>query len=333
MHFMPIAFRRLFSTTVSLKNAKPSIGFIGLGQMGIPMSTNLFQKAKGQFDQFVVYDVMESAMQAFQQQNQGGLMSKSLSDMGRCQVIVTMLPTPQHVEQVYLDRTHGLINVVRPGTLLIDSSTIDPETSQRVAKTIQEKTKAFSIDAPVSGGTVGAKAGTLTFMVGGSEEAFDKAKPWLQCMGRSLVYCGGHGNGQIAKLCNNMLLGATMFATSEALNLGAQLGLDPRLLTSILNTSTGRSWSSEMYSPVPGILPNVPSSNHYEGGFSLSLMQKDMGLAIASAQKVKASVPLSAVADQLYKHLMTLPGLEKKDFSISYAWLSKKFTQYLSNKK
>lgn len=298
--------------------------------MGIPMSTNLFQKGKGQFDKFVVYDVMDAAMQKFQAQNPGGVLAKSLSEVARCPVIVTMLPTPQHVEKVYLDPTQGLLKDVAPGTLLIDSSTIDPETSQRIAKAIQEKTKALVIDAPVSGGTVGALAGTLTFMVGGTEEGFTRATPWLRCMGKSLVHCGGHGTGQIAKLCNNMLLGATMLATSEALNLGAQLGLDPRLLTSILNTSTGRSWSSEMYSPVPGILPNVPSSHHYEGGFSLALMQKDMGLAIASAQKAKASVPLSAVADQLYKHLMTLPGLEKKDFSISYAWLSKQFTQYLT---
>ncbi|KAJ1517786.1 hypothetical protein HMI54_004040 [Coelomomyces lativittatus] len=164
-------------------------------------------------------------------------------------------------------------------------------------------------------------------MVGGSQRGFEQVQPWLSHMGKNFVHCGDHGKGQIAKLCNNMLLGTTMFATSEALNLGHQLGLDPYLLLKIINTSTGRSWSSEVYPPLPGVLSHVPSSQEYEGGFSLPLMQKDMGLAIQSAQKVKAGVPLSAVADQLYKLLMTVPGWTKKDFSISFKWLSQNLTQ------
>ncbi|KAJ3033462.1 hypothetical protein HK097_004835, partial [Rhizophlyctis rosea] len=194
-----------------------------------------------------------------------------------------MLPAPKHVREVYLGE-NGLIANAREGTVLIDSSTIDPGTAREVAKMGREK-GVVVVDAPVSGGTGGAQAGTLTFMVGASTQSdFDRTKPYLTHMGKSITYCGGPGNGQVAKICNNMLLGISMIAASETLNLGINLGMDPHLLTQILNTSSGRCWSTDTYNPVPGVMPNVPASRDYEGGFGNSLMAKDLGLAVEAAK-------------------------------------------------
>ena len=176
------------------------------------------------------------------------------------------------------------------------------------------------VDAPVSGGVGGAEAGTLTFMVGGSEVDFASASELLVSMGKNLVHCGGAGNGQVAKICNNLVLGISMNAVSEAMNLGVQLGIDPHTLAGIINTSSGRCWSSDTYNPHPGVLPGVPSSRDYEGGFGTDLMLKDMGLAADAAKSVKAPLPTGAAATAIYT-AMSQHGLGRKDFSAVYKFL------------
>jgi 3-hydroxyisobutyrate dehydrogenase len=173
-------------------------------------------------------------------------------------------------------------------------------------------------------GTLGAEAGTLTFMVGSPDASiFQTVKDTLLThMGKNIVHCGTVGNGQVAKICNNMLLGISMVAASETMNLGVKLGMDPKLLAGIINTSSGRCWSTDTYNPCPGVLPNVPSSRDYEGGFGTSLMAKDLGLAVSAAQEVKASVLLGALAGQVYTQVSGTEGFEKKDFSSVYKWLN-----------
>nr|KAJ3418508.1 hypothetical protein HK105_008232 [Polyrhizophydium stewartii] len=170
---------------------------------------------------------------------------------------------------------------------------------------------------------MGAVNGTLTFMVGGDDEAvFERVKPILQGMGKNIVYCGKHGSGQVAKICNNMLLGITMIGASEAMNLGARLGMDPKLLAGILNTSTGRCWSTDTCNPYPGVMEGVPASRNYDGGFGVSLIAKDLGLAVAAANEAKSTVILGGIAHQIYNQLSTTPGYEKKDFSSVFKWLN-----------
>lgn len=176
------------------------------------------------------------------------------------------------------------------------------------------------VDAPVSGGVGGAEAGTLTFMVGGTPGDFEAVKPLLQAMGKNIVLCGGAGTGQIAKLCNNLVLGISMNAVSEAMNLGVRLGADPKVLAAIINTSSGRCWSSEIYNPVPGVLPNVPASRGYTGGFGSPLMAKDLGLALDAAKSVGASLPTGSAAFAVYQ-LMMANGYGGKDFSAVYQFL------------
>jgi len=210
-----------------------------------------------------------------------------------------MLPSSPHVRNVY-GFPQGIIASADPGALLIDSSTIDPQTSREVA--FDAKAKGFAmIDAPVSGGTGGAEAGTLTFMVGGETADFDRAKPILQGMGKNIVHCGGTGNGQVAKICNNMMLAIEMIATSEGMALAAKLGMDPKVFAGIANTSSGRCWSSDTYNPYPGVLENVPASRGYSGGFGADLMLKDLTLVTEAAKAAKQPVVLGAAAQQLYQ--------------------------------
>jgi 3-hydroxyisobutyrate dehydrogenase len=169
-------------------------------------------------------------------------------------------------------------------------------------------------DAPVSGGTGGAEAGTLTFMVGAEPQLFERIKPLLGHMGKNIVHCGGAGTGQVAKICNNMLLGISMVGVAEAMNLGVSLGIDPKVLAGIINTSSGRCWSSDTYNPYPGVLPNAPASRGYTGGFGTDLMLKDLGLATDAAKQAKASVVMGATAQQLYQ-LLSSQGAGGQDFS------------------
>ena len=270
------------------------IGFIGLGHMGNPMARNLLKHGHT----LKVFDVMPE-------------LAKKLVELGcehatsaqKCaeevDVVITMLPSSPHVRSVYLSAT-GVLSGAAAGTLLIDSSTIDPHTARDVA--FDAKAKGFNmIDAPVSGGTGGAESGTLTFMVGGDLQDFEKAKAILECMGKNIVHCGGAGNGQVAKICNNMMLAIEMIATAEGMSLAVKLGMDPKVCAGIANTSSGRCWSSDTYNPYPGVLENAPASRGYTGGFGSDLMLKDLTLVTEAAKAAKHPVMLGAAAQQLYQ--------------------------------
>jgi 3-hydroxyisobutyrate dehydrogenase len=210
-----------------------------------------------------------------------------------------MLPASRHVEGLYLGDT-GILANADPETLLIDCSTISPKVAQTVATAAKAKGFAM-IDAPVSGGTAGAQAGTLTFMVGGDHGAVECARPVLEKMGKNIFHAGANGAGQTVKVCNNMLLGIQMLGTSEALRLGIANGMDPKVLSDIMAKSSGRNWALELYNPCPGVMDNVPSSKEYAGGFGVDLMLKDLGLAVENAENLDASVPLGKLAQQLYE--------------------------------
>lgn len=234
----------------------------------------------------------------------------------RSDTVITMLPSNDHVKEVY----EGVFSRARPGTLMIDSSTVDPTVSRAIALTAEENGHRF-VDAPVSGGVGGAEAGTLTFMVGGSDRSFEDAKDVLNLMGSNLVHCGDVGTGEVAKLCNNLLLAVSMVGTCEAMNLGEKLGIDPHKLAGILNTSTGRCWSSDSYNPYPGVIETAPSSRGYTGGFGSALMHKDLTLALDAAKSERVASPLGSAAHQIYT-LMVAHGAGEKDFSAVIQYLN-----------
>uniref|UniRef100_H2LK34 3-hydroxyisobutyrate dehydrogenase n=1 Tax=Oryzias latipes TaxID=8090 RepID=H2LK34_ORYLA len=254
---------------VSLRSmaSKTPVGFIGLGNMGSPMATNLLKNGYP----VIATDVFPESCKELQ--DIGAQVVDSPADVAdRADRIITMLPSSPNVIEVYTG-PNGILKKVKKGTLLIDSSTIDPAVSREMAKAA-EKMGAVFMDAPVSGGVGAASLAKLTFMVGGLEEEYEAAQELLTCMGANVVYCGQVGTGQAAKICNNMLLAIGMIGTAETMNLGIRLGLDPKLLTKILNMSSGRCWSSDKYNPVPGVMEGVPSSNNYQGGFGTTLMAK-----------------------------------------------------------
>ncbi|KAM4874285.1 3-hydroxyisobutyrate dehydrogenase, mitochondrial isoform 1-T1 [Thomomys bottae] len=293
--------------------SKTPVGFIGLGNMGNPMAKNLMKHGYP----LIVYDVFPEACKEFQEA--GEQVVSSPADVAeKADRIITMLPTSINTVEVY-SGAHGILKRVKKGSLLIDSSTIDPAVSKELAKEV-EKMGAVFMDAPVSGGVGAARSGNLTFMVGGVEEEFAAAQQLLECMGSNVVYCGAVGTGQAAKICNNMLLAISMIGTSEAMNLGIRLGLDPKLLAKILNMSSGRCWSSDTYNPVPGVMDGVPSANNYEGGFGTTLMAKDLGLAQDSATSTKTPIFLGSVAHQIYR-MMCAKGYSRKDFSSVFQFL------------
>lgn len=297
--------------------AKETVGFIGLGNMGNHMANNL---AKAGFP-LVLFDVSESSLSKFKGKNNVTIAKDPKQVASLSKQIVTMLPANQHVQQVYTG-DDGLFAATQPGSLFLDASTIDPGLAREVA-TKAKAHKSHFMDAPVSGGVLGAEAGTLTFMVGGDQEPFPRAKQLLSYMGKNIVHCGGSGNGQVVKLCNNLVLAISMIGVSEAMNLGTKLGMDAKLLASIFNTSTARCWSSDSYNPVPGVMENVPASRGYTGGFGVDLMAKDLGLAIGAAAKEKIPLPLGGQALQLY-NLLSSQGFGGKDFSSVFEFLSTK---------
>lgn len=277
------------------------------------MARNLLKKGH----KLIVFDVTPASVEALKAD--GATVASSPKDVAaKADLIVTMLPASQHVLEVYTGNA-GILRSVHKGSLLIDSSTIDPSVSQIMAEE-SNKVGATFVDAPVSGGVNAARDALLTFMVGGPEEAFTKAKAVLDKMGKNVVHCGPVGTGQAAKICNNMLLAISMIGTSETMNLGMSLGLDPKLLAKILNMSSGRCWSSEVYNPVPGVLEGVPSSNNYKGGFGTALMTKDLGLAQNAATTTKSPTPLGSLAHQIYR-IMTNSGYAGKDFSSAFQFL------------
>jgi len=272
------------------------IAFIGLGNMGGSMAQNLLKSGHQVFG----YDLSAVALQHFAEA--GGVVCDSPQAAAKqAEIVVSMLPAAKHVREVYLGE-HGILEVLQAGSLCIDSSTIDPQTIQEVAAAAQAK-QIRVCDAPVSGGTLGAKDGTLTFMVGADDATFEAVKLVLGCMGKNLVHCGAVGTGQVAKICNNLILGISMTAVAEGMALGAKLGIDPQALAGVINSSTGRCWSSEIYNPWPDICVNAPSSRGYTDGFAAQLMLKDLGLAVDAAQQVDQPVVLGSMVQKLYQQL------------------------------
>jgi 3-hydroxyisobutyrate dehydrogenase len=283
------------------------IGFIGLGNMGAPMARNLLKGGHT----LRVYDVV--ADNVAQLAADGAAVAASARDAAvQAEMLITMLPSSPHVRAVYLGED-GVIAGAGAGTTLIDSSTIDPHTAREVAAAAAARGLAMA-DAPVSGGTGGAQAGTLTFMVGAAPGVFEAIKPVLAQMGKNIVYCGTAGTGQVAKICNNLLLGISMIGVAEAMSLGVGLGIDPKVLAGVINTSSGRCWSSDTYNPFPGVMENVPAARGYTGGFGTDLMLKDLGLATEAARQAKQPLLLGGVAQQLYQ-MFSADGAGAQDFS------------------
>ncbi|MGF6776818.1 3-hydroxyisobutyrate dehydrogenase [Paraburkholderia sp. GAS334] len=283
------------------------IGFIGLGNMGAPMALNLLKAGHT----VNVFDLNAQAVQTLVDAGAkaAGSAKAAVTDV---ECVVTMLPAAAHVQSV-LTAEDGVLAGITKGVTIIDSSTIDPATVKTCAELAAKHGNTF-VDAPVSGGTGGAAAGTLTFMVGGSVAAYEQVKPVLLAMGKNIVHCGDTGTGQVAKICNNLLLGITMAGVAEAMSLGVALGIDPNVLGGIINTSTGRCWSSDTYNPFPGVIETAPSSRGYTGGFGTDLMLKDLGLATDAAKFARQPVYLGALAQQLYQTMST-KGAGRLDFS------------------
>lgn len=283
------------------------IGFIGLGNMGLPMARNLL-KAGHTVQGFDVSKAQADALAAA-----GGQAAASVKAAAAgAEIVITMLPAGRHVREVYLG-ADGVLSAVGPNVLLIDSSTIDVETARAVAAAAQGKGLAM-LDAPVSGGVGGAQAGTLTFMVGGSDAAFARAKPVLEQMGKTIVHAGGAGNGQAAKICNNMILGVSMIAVSEAFVLAEKLGLDAQRLFDIASKSSGQCWSMTSYCPVPGPVPASPANRDYQAGFTAAMMLKDLQLAQDAARAAGAKTALGANAAEIYSKYVD-SGEAGRDFS------------------
>ncbi len=283
------------------------IAFIGLGNMGNPMARNLLRSGHT----LAVYDVVQALIGKLTPH--GATPASSIKGaVAEADMVITMLPSSPHVREVYLSG-EGVLANVKPGVLLVDSSTIDPHTARIVADEASKHGNCM-IDAPVSGGTGGAEAATLTFMVGGEAKDFEAAKPILGLMGKNIVHCGGAGTGQVAKICNNMVLAVSMLGVSEAMNLGAALGIDPKVLASVVNTSSGRCWASDTYNPYPGVMQNVPAARGYTGGFGVDLMLKDLGLAVDAARHAKQAVIVGGLAHQLFQQ-WSASGEGGKDFS------------------
>jgi 3-hydroxyisobutyrate dehydrogenase len=269
------------------------IAFIGLGNMGGPMAANLVKAGH----RLRVFDLVPAALQAARAAGATGVDSAADTLEG-AEVVISMLPASRHVEGLYLGEG-GILERIPAGALVIDCSTIAPATARKVGEAATARGLAM-LDAPVSGGTAGAQGGTLTFIVGGEQDALERARPVLQAMGKNIFHVGASGAGQVAKLCNNMALGVIMAVTGEAIGLGVAHGLDPKVLSQMMAVSTGRSWATEVCNPWPGVLENAPASRGYSGGFGNDLMLKDLGLAVEAAMGVGATIPLGELARNLY---------------------------------
>lgn len=283
------------------------IGFIGLGNMGLPMAKNLL--AAGHelkvFD--FVAEAVASAVEAGATEAASG--AEAAKDV---EIVISMVPAGPHVKAVY-EGGEGVIANADAGTLLIDCSTIDVATAREV-NGLATAAGFEMLDAPVSGGVGGAEAGTLAFMVGGAKAAFDKAMPLFEVMGANIVHCGDAGNGEAAKICNNMLLAISMIGVSEVFTLSRKLGLEDQTMFDVSSKSSGRCWSLDTYCPVPGPVPTSPANRDYAGGFAAALMLKDLRLARDAATSTGAETPLGEHAEQLYA-LMDEKGIGNLDFS------------------
>jgi 3-hydroxyisobutyrate dehydrogenase len=283
------------------------IAFIGLGNMGGPMAANLVKAGH----EIHGYDISLDAVGRLVAAG-GTAAGKPGAAAAEAEAVVTMLPSGAEVRETYL-QPDGILDHARPGTLLIDSSTIDVATAREVAAAAEAKGLPM-VDAPVSGGVGGAQGATLTFMVGGTDEAFAKAKPILEAMGKTIVHAGGPGTGQAAKICNNMILGVSMIAVSEAFVLAEKLGLDAQKLFDIASKSSGQCWSMTSYCPVPGPVPASPANRDYQAGFTAAMMLKDLRLSQEAAKAGKAATPLGAGATAIYERYVE-SGEGARDFS------------------
>ncbi|GLB35142.1 putative 3-hydroxyisobutyrate dehydrogenase [Lyophyllum shimeji] len=321
-----------------------STSFIGLGRMGHEMAFNLFSKqfAKNAEAHFVVCDAIPDSARAFSENFLGHFPGAKLAiastpeeAMLASQTVITMLPSSPQVKAVY---SEGLIPVLRSlpqeqarSTLCIDSTTLDVSVAQQVASDVIS-TGAEMVDAPVSGGVTGAKAGTLSFLVGGTESSFKRSESILSLMGQRIIHCGASGSGLGAKICNNLVLGVQQIVVGEAMLLGQRLGLNPAVLAGVINSSTGGCWASSVNNPVPSALPrkSPPCERDYEGGFATALMLKDMGLARDVAKQTKTPIPLGAAAEHIYARVVKeQPALSRKDFSSVYRFLETSKEEHL----
>ncbi|MCJ8339046.1 MAG: 3-hydroxyisobutyrate dehydrogenase [Pseudomonadales bacterium] len=285
-----------------------NIGFIGLGNMGGPMARNLVKAGHA----VTVFDLSKEAVATLVDAGASAAQSAKEAVAG-AEFVISMLPAGQHVEGLYMGGDDPLFDHLQEGALVIDSSTIDAKTAQKVAAVAADRGINF-IDAPVSGGVGGAVAGTLSFMVGANEQQFATAKVVLDVMGKNIFHAGIQGSGQIAKACNNMLLAILMTGTSEALNMGVKNGLDPAVLSEIMRLSSGGNWALEVYNPFPGVMPNAPASNNYQGGFQTDLMFKDLGLAMELSQLSASPTPMGSQARALF-NMHKIKGNGGLDFS------------------
>lgn len=310
--------------------------------MGYEMAFNLFSRTlveSGGSARFVVCDAREESSSVFVKNFHGhfpgakiDMVTSPADVVAASQTVVTMLPSSPHVRQVYTTESRGIIPGLqalspedRTATFCIDSTTLDVAVARSVTEDVFN-TGATMVDAPVSGGVAGAKAGTLSFLVGGPDEGFQRASPILAHMGKKIIHCGPSGAGLAAKICNNMVLGVQQIVVAEAMLLGQKLGLDPAVLAGVINSATGACWASSVNNPVPGALPDKepPCTRDYEGGFATSLMLKDMGLATEAGESSGSPLPLGEAAAQLYtKIIETEPELATKDFSSVYKYLQK----------
>ena len=292
------------------------VAFIGLGNMGGPMAINLVKAGHN----VTAFDLSAAALA--QVKAEGAAVAATAAEaVTGAEFVISMLPAGKHVLGLYLGE-QGIAGNISKEALVIDCSTIDADSARKVGAGLSAQGIAF-IDAPVSGGVGGAKAGTLTFIVGGDAVHFERAKTVLGNMGKNLFHAGDVGAGQVAKICNNMLLSILMVGTSEALQMGVDNGLDPKVLSEIMLKSSGRNWTLELYNPCPDVMPNVPSSNGYQGGFMVDLMAKDLGLALEAAMQSNSSTPMGALARSLYVAHQRA-GNGKLDFSSIFKLFEKK---------
>ena len=283
------------------------IGFIGLGNMGEPMAANL---VKAGFD-VIGFDLIEEAKKKAER-NGIQIAEDAVSASENVDALISMLPASEHVESLYLGE-EGLLSKLDKTVLIIDCSTIAPDSAIKVANQAKDLDLSM-IDAPVSGGVVGAQESKLTFIVGGAENNVERARPLLEKMGSNIFHAGSNGAGQVAKVCNNMLLAIHMCGTAEAIALGVKNGLDASVLSEIMRKSSGGNWSLEVYNPYPGVMSSAPASRNYEGGFLNKLMAKDLGLAKEASESTNSETPMGDLARKLYQDLIN-QGYEDLDFS------------------
>ncbi|KAK0636646.1 3-hydroxyisobutyrate dehydrogenase-like protein [Bombardia bombarda] len=322
--------RRAFSTS---PRRLDNYAFIGLGQMGYQMARNL-QAKLAPSDNVRLFDINKGATEKLaaemKSQQVGGAafqVSESAADASKDDTVITCLPEPQHVKSAYESILEAKLAARPQPRLFIDCSTIDPSSSREVAAAVASALpdgQGSFVDAPMSGGVVGATAGTLTFMLGAPESLVARIEPTLLRMGKRVLHCGPQGAGLSAKLANNYLLAIENIATAEAMNLGVRWGLDPKVLANVINVSTGKCWPSEVNNPVPGVVETAPASRDYAGGFGIALMRKDLKLAMLAAKEADATLALADKASEVYKEAEAEERCKGRDFSVVYRWLSGK---------